>query len=162
MHKRFHSFKELVRAGAAKLQKELSGILKKYGLDAPDVSSGDTVGVDDFFKWLRACIATLDAGAHFNEDISAVVAVRMLSVAVYSLFPSEATSASTVTKAQLRCLRDEGFQWPGEAAVRPEALPALAKNIAKNFMDHFFKGEGRAIMRCEVDRMKAQVLSSSF
>ena len=57
---------------------------------------------------------------------------------------------------------DEGFPWPGEAAVRPEALPALAKNIAKNFMDHFFKGEGRAIMRCEVDRMKAQVLSSSF
>ena len=43
------------------------------------------------------------------------------------------------------------FQWPGEAAVRPEALPALAKNIAKNFMDHFFKGEGRAIVCREVD-----------
>ena len=52
MHKRFHSFKESVRAGATMLQKELPDILKKYGLDAPDVSSGDTVGVDDFFKWL--------------------------------------------------------------------------------------------------------------
>ena len=52
MHKHFHSFKELVRAGATKLMKELPDILKKYGLDAPDISSGDTVGVDDFFKWL--------------------------------------------------------------------------------------------------------------
>ena len=60
MHKRFHSFKESVRAGATKLQKELPDFLKKYGLDAPDVPSEDTVGVDDFFKWLRACIAMLD------------------------------------------------------------------------------------------------------
>ena len=89
----------------------------------------------------------LDAGVHFNEDISAVVAVRTLSAAVYILFPSEVASASTVTKAQLCCLRDEGFPWLGEDAVCPEALPALAKNIAKNFMDHFFKGEGCAIMR---------------
>ena len=115
--------------------------------------------MDDFFKWLRAGIAMLDAGAHFNEDISAVVAVRTLSAAVYSLFPSEVAGASTVTKAQLRCLRDKGFPWPGEDAVRPEALPALAKNIAKNFMDHFFKGEGRAIVCREVERMKAQVVS---
>ena len=85
MHKHFHSFKESVRAGATKLQKELPDFLKKYRLDAPDVSSEDTVGVDDFFKWLRACIAMLDAGTHFNEDISAVVAVRTLSVAVYNL-----------------------------------------------------------------------------
>ena len=109
MHKRFHSFKESVRAGETMLQKELPDILKKYGLDAPDVSSGDTVRVDDFFKWLLACIAMLDAGAHFNENISDVVAVRTLSAAVYSLFSSEAASASTVTKAQLRCPRDEGF-----------------------------------------------------
>ena len=105
MHKHFHSFKESVRAGATKLQKELPDFLKKYGLDAPNVSSEDTVRVDDFFKWLRACIAMLDAGAHFNEDISAVVTVRTLSAAVYSLFPSKAVGASTVTKAQLRCLR---------------------------------------------------------
>jgi hypothetical protein len=127
MHKCFHSFKESVRAGATMLQKELPDILKKYGLDAPDVSSGDTVGVDDFFKWLRACIAMLDAGAHFNEDISTVVAVRTLSAAVYNLFPPEAASTSTVTKGQLRCLRDEGFSWPGEAAVRPLLRRTLPK-----------------------------------
>ena len=32
MHKHFHSFKESVRAGATKLQKELPDFLKKYGL----------------------------------------------------------------------------------------------------------------------------------
>ena len=40
--------------------------------------------------------------------------------------------------------------------------PLFAKNIAKNFMDHYFKGEDRAIVRHEVERMKAQVISSSF
>ena len=66
---------------------------------------------------------------------------------------------SSVTKAQLCSLCDEGFPWPGEDVVRPEALPALAKNITKNFMDHFFKGEGRALVRREVEQMKPQVVS---
>jgi len=65
-----------------------------------------------------------------------------LSAAVYGLFLAEAGNAGSVTKAQLHSLRDEGFPWLGEVAVCPETLPALAKNIAKNFMDHFFKGEG--------------------
>ena len=63
-----------------------------------------------------------------------------------------------VTKAQLRSLRDANFRWPGEEAVHLETLPPLVKNIAKNFMDHFFKGEGRAIVRREVERMKLQVI----
>ena len=54
-------------------------------------------------------------------------------------------------KAQLHSLRDLNFRWPGEEVVRPEVLPALAKNIAVNFMEHFFKGEGRAIVRHEVE-----------
>ena len=99
----------------------------------------------------------LDAGAHFQEDISAVVAVRTLSAAVYGLFAAKAGNAGGVMKAQIYPLRDEGFRWPGEEAVRLETLPALAKNIAKNFIDHFFKREGRAILRSEVKRMKPQV-----
>ena len=98
----------------------------------------------------------LDAGAHFHEDISAMVAVRTLSAAVYSLFPSEAGQARVVTKAQLRSLRDS-FRWPGEETVNPDALPALAKNIAVSFMERFFKGEGRALVQHEVERMKNQV-----
>ena len=122
----------------------------------------DTIGIGSFFQWLRACVAMLDAGAHFHEDISAMVAVRTLSAAVYSLFPSEAGQASVVTKAQLRSLRDSSFRWPGEETVCPETLPALAKNIAVSFMEHFFKGEGRAIVRREVERMKPQVIAYSL
>ena len=92
----------------------------------------------------------LDAGAHFHEDISVVVAVRTLSATVYGLFHAEAGNTGRVTKAQLHSLRDESFRWLGEEAVCPETLPALAKNIAKNFMDHFFKGEGRSVVRREV------------
>ena len=81
----------------------------------------------------------LDAGAHFHEDISAMVTVRTLSAAVYSLFPSKAGQASVVTKAQLHSLRDPSFHWPGEDTVNPDALPALAKNIAVSFMERFSK-----------------------
>ena len=59
--------------------------------------------------WLRACVAMLDVGAHFHEDLSAVVAVRTLSAAVYGLFPAKAGNTGSVTKAQLRSLRDENF-----------------------------------------------------
>ena len=37
-------------------------------------------------------------------------------------------------------------------------LLALAKNIVVNFMERFFKGEGRALVRREVERMKPQVI----
>ena len=104
----------------------------------------------------------LDAGAHFHEDISAMVAVRTLSAAVYSLFPSEAGQASVVTKAQLRSLRDSSFRWPGEETVCPETLSALAKNIAVSFMERFFKGEGRALVHREVERIKPQVIICVF
>ena len=50
MRNHYHTFKESVRTGAAKLQKELSDLLEKYGLEATEVSSEDTVGVDAFFK----------------------------------------------------------------------------------------------------------------
>ena len=100
----------------------------------------------------------LEDGAHFHEYISAMVAVRTLSAAVYNLFPSEAGQASIVTKAQLRSLRDPSFRWPGEDTVNPDALPALAKNIAVCFMECFFKGEGCALVQREVERMKNQVI----
>jgi len=144
-----------------KLQEELPDLLAKYGLVAPDIfpEGTDTVGLESFFQWLCACVAMVEAGVHFHEDISAVVAVRTLSAAVYGLFPAKAGAPGGVTKAQLRSLHGANFHWPSEEAVRPETLPPLVKNISKNFMDHFFKGEGRAIVRREVERMKLQVIS---
>ena len=50
MRNHFRTFKESVRTGAAKLQKELFDLLEKYGLEAPEVSSEDSIGVDAFFK----------------------------------------------------------------------------------------------------------------
>ena len=164
MRTRLRTFKEAIKIGSEKLQEELLDLLAKYGLVAPDIfpEGTDIVGLESFFQWLGTCIAMVDTGAHFHEDINAVVAVRTLSAVVYGLFPTEAGGTGRVTKAQLRSLRDANFRWPGEEAVRPETLPPLAKNIAKNFMDHFFKGEGRAIVRREVERMKLQVIVFLF
>ena len=86
-----------------------------------------------------------------------MVAVRTLSATVYSLFPSEAGQAGVVTKTQLRSLRGPSFRWPGEDTANPDALPTLAKNIAVSFMERFFRGEGRALVQREVERMKNQV-----
>jgi len=122
-----------------KLQKELFDLLEKYGLEAPEVSLEDTVEVETFFKWLHACVMMLDAGAHFHEDISAVVAVCTLSVAVYGLFLADAGNAGSVTKAQLCSLHDEGFFWPEEDVVRPEVLPALAKKHREELHGSFLQ-----------------------
>jgi len=112
MQQRLRTFKEAIKTGSEKLQEELPDLLARYGLVAPDMfpEGADSIGLGSFFQWLRACVAMLDAGAHFHEDISAMVAVRTLSAAVYSLFPSEAGQASVVTKAQLRSLRGPSFR----------------------------------------------------
>ena len=125
MRTRLRTFKEAIKSGSEKLQEELPDLLAKYGLVAPDIfpEGTDTVGLESFFQWLRACVAMVEAGVHFHEDISAVVAVRTLSAAVYGLFPAEAGAPSGVTKAQLRSLRNANFRWPGEKAVRSEMLP---------------------------------------
>jgi hypothetical protein len=164
MRTRLRTFKEAIKTGAEKLQEELPDLLAKYGLVAPQIfpEGTDTVGLESFLKCLRTCVAMVDAGAHFHEDISTVVAVRTLSTAVYGLFPAEVGATAGVTKAQLRSLRDTSFRWLGEEAVHSETLPALAKNIAKNFLDHFFKGEGRAIVRRKVECMKPHVIVYSL
>ena len=164
MQKWFHTFKEAIKTGSEKLQEELPDLLARYGLVALDMfpEGTDTVGLGSFFQWLRACVAMLHAGAPFHEDISAMVAVRTLSAAVYGLFPSKAGHTSGVTKAQLRSLHGSSFRWPGKETVCPETLPALAKNITVNFMERFFKGEGRALVRREVERMKPQLIVCSF
>jgi hypothetical protein len=53
-------------------------------------------------------------------------------------------------KAQLRSMREALFQWPSPDEVRPEALPPLPKNIAKNFTGVFFCSSGRDLVCAEV------------
>ena len=103
MQRWLRTFKEAIKAGSEKLQEELPDLLARYGLVAPDMfpEGTDTVGLGSFFQWLHACVAMLDAGAHFHEDISAMVTVRTLSATVYNLFPSEAGQANVVMKHPL-------------------------------------------------------------
>jgi hypothetical protein len=66
---------------------------------------------------------------------SATVASRGLSHAVYSLFKSSGDGDPSLTKNDLRQVRDVNFSWPTEASL--EKIPVLPKNIAKNFMQTF-------------------------
>ena len=122
MRSRLHNYRGAIKAGAIALQQQLPDLMAKYGLSAPDMasgSSGETVGLEDFFRWLRTCVAMVEASARFYEDLSAIVAVRTLSATVYGLFPSASGYAGSVTKGQFCSLRDPGFAWPGDDAVRP-------------------------------------------
>ena len=84
-------------------------------------------------------------------DLSAVVAVRSHSAAICKLLPEGGGAEVAVTKTQLRTLRDPTFEWPSLDEVRPEALPPLPKNFAKNFTSSFFKTHGRDLVRGEAE-----------
>ena len=62
-----------------------------------------------------------------------------------------------MSKAKLRTLCDPGVQWPSTEKVKLETLPALPRNIAKNFMATFFQERGRELVAHEGECMKAQV-----
>ena len=102
-----------------------------------------------------------DSGSRAMGDLSAVVAVRSLSAAIYRFFPAGGVADATVTKAQLWSMRDASFEWPSPLEVRPDALPPLPKNIAKNFTATFFRASGRDLIRAKAEQLKEQVLSGS-
>ena len=83
--------------------------------------------------------------------------LHALIAEVCSLLEAPVGGEASVTKAKLRTLRDPGVQWPSTNEVKPETLPALPRNIAKNFMATFFQERGRELVAHEGERMKAQV-----
>jgi len=138
------------------VQADLHGLLEKFSIVPPDLSQGDHVEVAEPFSWIRACVVMADSGSDFKCELSATIAVRTLSAAVCGLLPAGASPSGCVTKAQLRCLRDPSFEWPSLDSLRPEALPPLPKNIAKNFAAYFHEN-GHGLVHVEMLHMKDQV-----
>lgn len=118
--------------------REMPTFMTAYGLTAPDLST-DRLDMNQFFDWLRTCLAMLDARSKLYGDLSAVVTARTSAASVCNFLPTEADSPQTISKTQLHTLRSSSFGWPSEEAVRLENLPPLPKNIAKNFIESFFK-----------------------
>jgi hypothetical protein len=79
------------------------------------------------------------------------MAIRSLSIAICRLLPAGGRADATFMKAQLRSMRDASFEWPSPEEFRPDALPPLPKNIAKNFTGTFFKMSGRDLVRAEAE-----------
>ena len=96
------------------------------------------------------------SGTDFKCELSATVAAWTLTAAVCGLLPVESSSSTGILKAQLRLLRDASFEWPSLDSLRPESLPTLPKNIAKNFAKYFHE-KGRGLVGLELERMKDQV-----
>jgi len=140
----------------------MHGLLGKFALDPPEISQEENVEVAELFRWIRASLAMARSSADFKCELSAMVATRTLSAAVCRLLPTESSgSSSRIVKAQLRLLRDASFEWPSLDSLRPESLPTLPKNIAKNFAKYFHE-KGRGLVDLELERMKDQVPVSCF
>ena len=129
------------------------------GLSPPDLSpTANSISISELFRWLRACVSMATCGNRAMGDLSAAVAVRSLSAAVCKMLPEGGGAKSSLTKAQLRAMRNPTFVWPSPDEVRPEALHTLPKNIAKNFTSSFFKTHGRDLVRGEAERLRRQVI----
>ena len=135
----------------------MHGLLGKFALDPPEMSQEETIEVAELFHWIRASLVMARSGADFKCELSATVAARTLGTAACRLLPAESGNSSTgILKAQLRLLHDASFEWPSLDSLRPEALSALPKNIAKNFAKYFYE-KGRLLVDVELERMKDQV-----
>jgi phosphatidylinositol kinase/protein kinase (PI-3 family) len=100
----------------------------------------------------------VESGSRLHGDLCAIVAARTLAASVCSLLPGEANSLLGISKAQPHQLRERSFDWPSKEAVLPERLSPLPKNIAKNFVETFYKEEGVTLMHREGLWLKEQVL----
>lgn len=158
VHGKYHFLKISFAAGVEKLFEEMPEFLAYYGLIAPAMDR-ENVDISAFFDWVRSCLAMLDAGAQLHSDLSAAVAACTLAASVCRLFPDDAANPQSISKAQLRHLRDPRYKWPADEEVFPEALSALPKNIAKNFVSSFFSARGANLVRAEGVRLHEQVWS---
>jgi hypothetical protein len=134
-------FQQAVADGALPLQSEVHKLLERFGIDAPPMTSEDANSVEliELFRWLRCCVAMTDCGSQFFGELNASVTVRSLIAAVCSLIKAPDGGEAIFSKTKLRTLRDPSVQWPSADELKPEALGALPRNIAKNFMATFFQ-----------------------
>jgi hypothetical protein len=77
------------------------------------------------------------------------------------MLPAEGSSLTGILNAQLRLLRDSSFEWTSLNSLRPDALPVLPKNIAKNFAKYFHE-KGRGLVSLELEHMTDQVILHHF
>ncbi|PUZ65799.1 hypothetical protein GQ55_3G253900 [Panicum hallii var. hallii] len=113
--------------------------------------------ISQLFEWLSTSVSSLaSAGRSFGE-LGDVVSVRSFAHALCAMISSSSGSPDPViTKSDLRRLRDPSFSWPSETAM--EKIPVMAKNIAKSFMQGFYKKCGFSLAVAEGRRVLRQVL----
>ena len=97
------------------------------------------------------------SGSNFMSELSTTVTARMMSATICGLLPAEMSSSGSITKAELRHLCEASFEWPSLDSLRPKALLALPKNIAKNFVGYFHE-KGHGLVTLEASKMNEQVL----
>ena len=134
-------------------------LLEHFGIDALPLAGEDANSMEliELFRRLWCCVALTDCVSQIFRELNAGVAARSLIATVCSLLEAPAGGEASVTKAKLRTLRYPSVQWPSTDEVKPETLPAVPRNIAKNFMATFLQEKGRGLVAHEGERMKGQV-----
>lgn len=78
-----------------------------------------------------------------------MAAACMLADSVCSLLPDDSTTLTGITKAHLCQIHKSSFKWPLEENFLLDRLSPLLKNIAKNFIESFYKEKGVALVHHE-------------
>jgi hypothetical protein len=91
-----------------------------------------------------------------------MVAACTLAASICGLLLGDMDSSAGIMNTQLHQLCERTFAWPLEEDVLPERLSPMPKNIAKNFIDTFYKEKGVALVDRERLQVKEQVHNPSL
>jgi hypothetical protein len=111
--------------------------------------------IGQVFDWLSSGVSSLASAGRSFRELGAAVASCSLPRAIYSLFKSSEDGEPSITKCDLRQLCDVNFAWPTDTSV--EKILVLPKNIAKNFMQNFFKKFGFGLTVAKGQRVLRKV-----
>lgn len=107
-------------------------------------------------------LAMVESGSQLHRDLCAMVVACTLAASVCSLLLSDSSSSTGIMKVHLHQLHEWSFEWPSEEDVLHERLSPLPKNIAKNFIETFYKEKEVALMGCEGLQLKEQFFTPPF
>lgn len=112
--------------------------------------------IEHFCDWLEVSMEVLESCGRIWGELKSKDATRALAASFCALMQSGDASRS-LGRSDLRQMKEAGFEWPLSEIMDPAHLPGLAKAIANNFMQTFFKAHGPRLACSEARRVDKAV-----
>ncbi|PAN11110.2 hypothetical protein PAHAL_2G143400 [Panicum hallii] len=127
----FRVYREALSAGITQLREEVPRLLPSDGLTALKLAGLEDIEIQQFFQWLRACLAMVDSGSHLYGDLCAIVSTRTLAAPICNLVPTEGFASQGILKAQLHVLWDCNITGYGRCRPTGKPTPGCPKILPR-------------------------------